>query len=234
MRNHPSFGTVLPVALILAALLAASAASADEVQLAGLRLGQHSLKVLKVYGQPDCIITGADGPGTVSNGASPGAAGQVAAPHDFPDWAYPVTITMTSKETMWCYHRGDVALGVVLDRDGFVVALGVSGKRCDWVRTALGEPLRTIKLGDSMQRIIDRYGYPMTTSVESGSGFSRDIQLHYGYGQNITFTCRDMKVNRIYIWEAQPRGTGPVRLPSPADQTDRAFPAPAVTVTPAQ
>jgi hypothetical protein len=232
MRNQPSLRSVLPVALIMTALLVAAAASADEVQLAGIRLGQHSLKVLQAYGQPDCIISGADGPGTISNGASPGAAGTIAAPHDFPDWAYPVTVQMTTKETQWCYHRGDVALGVVLDRDGYVVALAVSGKRCDWVRTALGEPLRTIKLGDSLQRTMDRYGFPTTTSVEPGSGFSRDIQLHYGYGQNITFTCRDMRVNRIYIWEAQLRGTGPVRLPSPADETHHGFP-PSVVVTPA-
>lgn len=226
MRTRPALSAVLTTTLAAVLVLAACSAWCEEIQLAGIRLGQHSLKVLQAYGQPNCIITGVNGPGTISNGASLGAGGQVATQRDFPDWASPLTIPMTTKENMWCYQRGGVVLGVVLDRDGYVVGLAVGGEKCDWARTAMGEPLRTVKLGDSLQRVIDRYGYPQTTSVEPGSGFSRDITLHYGYGQNVDFTCRNMKVNRIYIWEAQLRGTGPVRLPSRIENKTESFPSP--------
>lgn len=131
-----------------------------------------------------------------------------------PDWANVVQISMTTKETMWCYRRGDTALGFVLDRDGYVVAITAGGKQCAWVRTALAEPKRTVKLGDTYKKVIDRYGFPMDTSTTPGSGYSRDVTLHYGYDNNIDFTLRDMKVRRIYIWESQLRRPEAVRLPS--------------------
>jgi len=260
----------LRLTIALAALALCVTASAVEVQLAGVRLGQHSLHVFQVYGQPDCIILGADGPGGISTGGggTPGAAAAAAGPSagepsagpsggaegigasggegappgaegaaptpsfggastagggapsgtrfarsvDVPDWASVVRTPMTTKETMWCYRRGDVSLAFILDRDGYVVAILIAGKRCDWARTALGEPKRAVKLGDSFKTVIDRYGYPSQSGP--GGGFSRDVTLNYGYDNNVEFWLTDMKVSRIFIWEAQVRAPAPLRLPA--------------------
>lgn len=263
-------------------VLSVSGAWAIEVQLAGIRLGQHAHNVLQVYGQPDTVIMGETGPGSISTGvgaapaAAPqagegfggaeaaegpgmgagampgmglgmglpglgmpgiggeqmpgamptdtpgaqatgaGAPGRFARHRDIPAWAAPVQVSMTESETMWAYRRGDVALAFILDRDGYVVGIAVGGKRADWVRTALGEPKRTVKLGDRFETVIERYGHPTATDLlGGGAGFSRDVTLSYTYGNNIQFILRDMRVRRIYIHEAQMRGTAPVRLPGP-------------------
>jgi hypothetical protein len=265
------------VTIVVSALALCVTASAVEVQLAGIRLGQHSLHILQVYGQPDCVILGSTGPGAISTGGGggaaaaagpsagappegpagggegmaaagpagsppgipsggPGPSGGEGAPAtaafggaptagggapsgtrfarsvDVPDWASVLRTPMTTKETMWCYRRGDVSLAFILDRDGYVVGILVAGKRCDWARTALGEPHRSVKLGDSFKTVIDRYGYP--ASGGPASGFSRDVTLNYGYDNNIEFWFTDMKVSRIFIWEAQVRAPAPLRLPA--------------------
>jgi hypothetical protein len=331
MRHHQMPLVAVTTALVVAALLgSALATSADEIQLAGIRLGQHSLHLLRIYGQPECVIAGAEGAGSVDTavsgggggggaqggpgggggmgpgagmgggmgagagmgpggggaartggagggpggpgggmgmgmgpgggggmgmgagaggaslgaqlggagreggrtGAPGGAAGGAAAAgggggagvtavryarhQDIPEWAAAlITPAMTTKETKWCYRRDNCVVGFVLDRDGYVVAITLAGKKCDWARTAMSEPLRSIKLGDSLQKVINRYGYPQTTNNMGGAtGFSRDVDLHYGYGQNVTFQLRDMKVVAITIWEVQLRPVAPVRLPS--------------------
>ena len=271
--------------LVLLTAAGLSGAWAHEVQLAGIRLGQHAHNVLQVYGQPDTVIMGETGPGSISTGVAvaagapqtgpgfgggpaaegpgmgagmgmpgmgagmglpglgmPGMAGgqmpgaqqptegapgaqatgvtgaatRFAQHRDIPAWAHPVQVPIIETETMWCYRRGDVALAFILDRDGYVVGIAIGGKRADWARTALGEPKRTIKLGDRFETVIERYGHPTATDLMSvGAGFSRDINLSYTYGNNIQFALRDMRVRRIYIHEAQMRGTAPVRLPGP-------------------
>lgn len=269
MRASGLLTHYLRLTIPLAALALCVTASAVEVQLAGIRLGQHSLHVFQVYGQPDCVILGANGPGGISTGgggiagaaaaaagpsagapaeapggaegmgasagegAPPGAEGAAAQPsfggaptagggapagtrfarsENVPDWASVVRTPMTTKETMWCYRRGDVSLAFILDRDGYVVGILVAGKRCDWARTALGEPRRTVKLGDSFKTVIDRYGFPASSGP--GAGFSRDVTLNYGYDNNIEFWLTDMRVSRIFIWEAQVRAPAPLRLPA--------------------
>ncbi|NSW57730.1 MAG: hypothetical protein HPY44_17095 [Armatimonadetes bacterium] len=287
---------------VLVATLTCTVALANEIQLAGVRLGQHAHNVMQVYGQPDCVILGSTGPGSVGlgaaaagggaasgqaggttadvlnpaiqQGAEVGAAAGAAAgsemgfaaaleagrigdigrmtqagadmgaqigaqagatvaaaratgalggtrgsrrfadDFDLQTWAEPVHTQMTTKEQMWCYWRKGVALAFVLDRDGYVVKIAVSGKKADWIRTAMGEPKRTIKLGDDFQKVVERYGYPESVNNLSGDGFSRDVRLHFGYANNITFTLREMKVVGIEIWETDLRGTAPVRLPA--------------------
>jgi len=309
-RCRISLLALFAVAALTVTVLNVAPVCADEVQLAGIRLGQHALNVLQVYGQPQAVIHGSEGPGSITSysaggggaggagagaggemgpgagpgagmpgmggapggggpegfgaglagimgaltggagmpgmgggpgggesrgggpgmpggGAGPGAQGagagagrggpqatRFAQARQLPDWASPAQVEMRTNETMWLYRRGNVALSFVLDRDGYVVSIAAGGKKCDWVRTALGEPVRTVKLGDSFQRVIDRYGYPAETSVEPGDGFSQDTTLHYGEMQNITFTLRDMKVRRIHIWEVDLRPAAPVRVPA--------------------
>jgi hypothetical protein len=292
--------------LVAGALLVLSAVtvSANEIQLAGIRLGQHALHVMEVYGQPEGVVKGSGGatlaggtgaaaptaaapgageagvgsaePGSGApeaggpegaagdvGGAAPGApsapgaegvpgmAGAAAAGAgagaagggggavggaptgplpffrtDCPDWAAPVWVPLMAEETLYVYRRGAVVLGVVLDRDGYVIAVAVAGRKCDWARTAMGEPKRSIKLGDDYTRVIQRYGYPETTSTYARNDRSfvsrlspaavnaafggianatRDLILHYGYNDNVEFLMRDMKVVRIHIWEPDMR-----------------------------
>ena len=295
MPKPSHFKISVTVAFVAVLALLTVFASATEVQLAGVRLGAHYSAVVKAWGQPDSVIIGADGPGSVGFGGGgaatatagptaagpgggmpgmmgggmggpggamrPGGAGGVmpgmmgagggpggpggamrpggAAGGGMPgmmgaggggapaaaggsshsgsgtygaeatnvDWGSVSQVQLTSKETRWCYGRSGVSLVVVLDRDGFVTAVAVGGKNCSWARTALGEPLRTIKLGDSFKRVIERYGYPQDTTVLPGASFSHDSVLHFGYNQNVDFTLRDMKVRQIYIWEAEIRST---------------------------
>lgn len=321
-RCRISLLALFAVAALTVIVTGITPACASESQLAGIRLGQHALNVFQVYGQPDTVVLGSEGPGSITSysggggaaaggmGAGPGGAGGPGGPggapgggpegfgaaaaaaaggggasglggliggllgggmgggmpggggpggpgamggmagpggaggpgggpgagggpgggagaggggpqatrfaqaRQLPDWASPATVEVQAKETMWLYRRGDVVLNFILDRDGYVVAIAVGGKKCDWIRTALNEPGRAIKLGDSFKKVVDRYGYPEETTVEPGEGFSQDTTLHYGYGQNITFTLRDMKVRRIYIWEVELRPEAPVRLPA--------------------
>jgi hypothetical protein len=49
------------VTIFAVLLLAVSLAGAKEQQLAGIRLGQHAINLIEVYGQPDGIVSGAGG-----------------------------------------------------------------------------------------------------------------------------------------------------------------------------
>ena len=77
MAGLPKARGALTLSLcILLAMVAVGAAQAWEVQLAGIRLGQHAVNVLDVYGEPDGIQThgGADFAGA---GAAPAGAGEM-------------------------------------------------------------------------------------------------------------------------------------------------------------
>ncbi len=302
-----SRAAVLVCAVIL---LSTTATSADEIQLAGIRLGHHALDLMRVYGQPDGVYKGAfagrgaggqaagagagggmaggeagppgggpgmgmggpgmggemgamaeagntagmmmgalggllggmAGGGQPTAGASPQAGsstlgawssagdapgGRPPSPtgfrwNDSPDWADPVNISLQPEETQWVYRRGAVVVGFVLDRDGYVVAIAVAGIKCDWARTAMWDKKRSVKLGDSYDTVIKRYGYPTRTQAydridrpwptsQPGLGVggignaSRDMILQYTEGNNIMFLVQDMKVVRIHIWEPEAR-----------------------------
>lgn len=275
MRLHRLCALSVMTALAACAMLVpAGDAGAKEVQLAGIRLGQHAIHVMQVYGQPDGAVKGGaaapaaaaglqagmeageaampggmpggmpgampgagmpaampGGPAAGEMGAMPGAGpgaeqqvtgaaavgawpgpsggGPGAAPPGpnpfpspgMPDWAHPVWVPMMPEEALWVYRRGPVVLGFVFDRDGYVVSIAVAGEKCDWARTAMGDPHRQIKLGDDYRRVVSRYGYPAHTrtynrvdrtwastlsldAVRAGFGgignASRDLILHYG------------------------------------------------------
>jgi hypothetical protein len=304
MRNRHLSVLRGPVAMcLLLALGVVASVSANEIQLAGIRLGQHVMHVMQVYGQPNGIVKGSGG-GTVSGAAAaaaaagqPGPAGQLGgapgaegvagegsqgagepgaegaggatppaggptataavggagsgggsvggAPigprpffrSDCPDWAAPVWVPMTAEESLYVYRRGAVVLGVVVDRDGYVNAIAVAGLTCDWARTALWDPHRSVKLGDDYRRVIERYGYPdqaqsyaradrsfasmrSLDAVDAAFGgignATRDLILHYGEGNNVEFLMRDMKVVRIHIWEPDMRPPAPRAGAAPA------------------
>jgi hypothetical protein len=228
-------------------------ASAREVQLAGIRLGDHAIHLLDIYGQPDGIVTGVGeelaaaqapmmmegaGPAMMGppdggmglfgdfpgEGEMPGAGGVGGAggTQPFPMWALPVWVTLEAHDVEWIYQKGPVVLGFVLDRDGFVKVIAVAAEDCNYARTALWKPHRYVKLGDSYQRVLYRYGFPDeqlsfswnspgsasvgggTISVSFGQTsrtFSRDAILRYHESSNIAFTLHNFKVTRIHIWE---------------------------------
>jgi hypothetical protein len=291
----------------VAILAAAGPLSAEEIQLAGIRLGQHVNRLLDVWGPPDGIVVGEGpevaapsqaqmpagaaapplasapgaGPGAMAGPgvplppggagpmmgpagpeamglgpgpmpmAGPGGAGPMGGPPGvgpmgapgggagpgmpgpamgalggaaagaapFPIWALPVWVTMRPGEVEWVYQRGPVVMGFVLDRDGYVTCIAVAGWECGWARSALWQPHRYIKLGDSLSRVIYRYGYPDSVETYTASGpsvgqnsitvtfgqvsrqFSRDCILRYEERNNIAFTLHDFKVVRIHIWQ---------------------------------
>jgi hypothetical protein len=283
------------IAAVAIAILAGTPAFAREVQLAGIRLGDHAVNLLDIYGQPDGIALGAgeelaaaqapaaaagagpdmfgppggglpgdlgglmgdllgpmpgmgggaamagppgadiaalpEGgpggfPGEGGAGAAPGgggaAAGGAVAAAPFPTWALPVWVTLRSHEVEWIYRKDAVVIGFVLDRDGFVRVIAVAAEECGYARTALWQPHRYIKLGDSFKRVIYRYGYPDeqigfswsspgSASIGGGSvtvtfgqvsrTYSRDMMLRYTEDNNVSFTLHNMVVTRIHIWE---------------------------------
>ena len=303
LRRLRALSPVAVVACCITVLIAATA-SANEIQLAGIRLGQHALNLFQVYGQPDGIVEGQSEALTPAAGAGAGAGGAQAGPQggmeggmgggipgvgtademagmgpggtagmmmgmvqgllgggqaapqqaagaapaaggaaggrppspnpffrsSIPDWASPVWVRLWADETLWVYRRGAVVLGFVLDRDGYIVAICVAGEKCDWARTAMWDPKRTVKLGDNFRTVINRYGYPTRTDVYNrvdrtwasnfppstvDSAFGgiqhayRDLILHYGHNDNIEFLLRDMEVIRIHIWEPEARPPEP-------------------------
>ena len=303
---------IRPAVIILCICLVAGYALADEVQLAGIRLNQHAINLLDVWGQPDGIVVGEGpeqaptgpqmapgapvmgapgaapgampgmemGPGApvmgpmgpmgpagpgMMPGAMPGAGEMPAGPEamgpmgmeagampggpagpegmmgpeamagmgamggagavtggavaPFPIWALPVWVTLKPGEVEWIYQRGPVVMGFVIDKGGYVTCIAVAGYECNWARTALWRPHRYIKLGDSLKRVLYRYGYPdeIETFTASGPGvgqnsitvtfnqvtrtYSRDCILRYTEDNNIAFTLHDFKVVRIHIWK---------------------------------
>ena len=279
------------IAAVAIAVLAGSPVCAREVQLAGIRLGDHAINLLDIYGQPDGIVLGAGeelaaaqapaggagadmmvappgggllgglgglmdllgpmpgmgggppmagppgadiaagpegGPGGFpgGGGAAPSggaaAAGGAVAAAPFPTWALPVWVTLRSREVEWIYRKDAVVVGFVLDRDGFVRVIAVAAEECGYARTALWQPHRYVKLGDSFKRVIYRYGYPDeqigfswsgpgSASIGGGSvtvtfgqvsrTYSRDMMLRYTEDNNVSFTLHNMVVTRIHIWE---------------------------------
>ena len=282
------------IAAVVIPVLVGTPALAPEVQLAGIRLGDHAVNLLDIYGQPDGIVLGAgeelaaaqapaggmgagagpdmfgppggglmgglmgdllgpmpgmgggppmagppgadiaagpEGgpggfPGEAGLGAPPGAGGAAAgggiAAAPFPTWAQAVWVTLRSREVEWIYRKDAVVMGFVLDRDGFVRVIAVAAEECGYARTALWQPHRYIKLGDSFKRVIYRYGYPDeqigfswsspgSASIGGGSvtvtfgqvsrTYSRDVMLRYDEDSNVSFTLHNMVVTRIHIWE---------------------------------
>lgn len=137
-------------------------------------------------------------------------------------WALPVWVTLGAHEVEWIYQRGPVVLGFVVDRDGFIKVIAVAAEDCNFARTALWKPHRYVKLGDSYQRVLYRYGYPdeqlafswtSPGSASVGGGtisvsfnqvsrtFTRDAILRYTENNNIAFTLHNFRVTRIHIWE---------------------------------
>lgn len=157
--------------------------------------------------------------GPAAMGAPGGMAAVAGAAAPFPIWALPVWVTLRPGEVEWIYQRGPVVMGFVLDSGGYITCIAVAGYKCDWARTALWRPHRYVKLGDTLKRVLYRYGYPDEIETYTASGpsvgqnsitvtfnqvsrtYSRDCILRYTEDNNIAFTLHDFKVVRIHIWK---------------------------------
>jgi len=106
---------------------------------------------------------------------------------------------LRGNQSIWVYKRDDAALGFIIDGDGTVVGIVVAGTKFDAARTALGNPFKTIMLGDTLQRVLSRYGWP--DEIRSTGGLlSKDVELRYHKRSNIVFTLHDYRVTRIFIF----------------------------------
>ena len=72
MPLHRSYLACLALSVIMLVGVGAGSAGAWEVQLAGMRLGQHAVNLLDIYGEPMGIVTG-DGEEFASGGSAIGS-----------------------------------------------------------------------------------------------------------------------------------------------------------------
>ncbi len=149
-------------------------------------------------------------PGVMGGGAGGGAgAGAVTAvpqPGELA-WAIPVWIQIQPNQHLWLYKRGEAALSFLVTGDGIVAAIAVAGRQFDQARTALGDPFKTVKLGDDLQRVLLRYGTPdeivgfnLQTLQPTPAMMTRNVVLRYHRSSNIEFTLLNYKVVRIFIF----------------------------------
>ncbi|MFQ6130701.1 MAG: hypothetical protein ACE5R4_01555 [Armatimonadota bacterium] len=182
-------------------------------------------------GMGSMMGAGMGGPSEAGPGAmgAAGATGNVP-PLGIPMWALPLWVDLGEFEVEWIYDKSDqgFVLGFVFDEDGYVTVISLAGEKCDFARTAMWRPHRTVKLGDSFQHVIYRYGYPDESitfdsqmspaslwytgnvqvtftwgpnDVAVDNVFSRDCILRYTERNNVAFTFHEMKLTRINIWE---------------------------------
>ncbi len=181
-------------------------------QLAGAPMGRPMMPMAGVpFGEMPGGIPGMEAGGMPGAPMMPGAgtAGAVAI---FPQpselaWAVPVFVSLQPNQSLWLYKKGDAALSFLVDEGNRVAAITVAGRRFDAARTALGDPFKTIKLGDDFQRVLLRYGHPdeligfnAQTLQPTGGYMTRNMVLRYHRSSNVEFTVLDYKVVRIFIF----------------------------------
>jgi len=158
-----------------------------------------------------------------ASGAMPGvgsesAAGTTVVAPTFPHpeelaWVIPPFVQLDTNEVYFVYRRQGAHLNFLMELTGTegrkefrVVAITVAGRRYDGARTAKGDPFKSIKLGDDLQRVLLRYGQPdeifyynpLTLQVVNTP--TRNLILRYHRSSNIEFTTLENKVVRIFIF----------------------------------
>jgi len=122
-------------------------------------------------------------------------------------WAISVFIQPQQNQRLWLYRREQAVMGF-LEQDGIVIAIAVAGDYFPYARTALGDPFRSIQLGDDLQRVLLRYGPPdsaylvgqMQPIQPTAVGIFSMISLRYTDSSNIEFLVVNNKVKRIFIF----------------------------------
>lgn len=151
----------------------------------------------------------------VGAGGTAGATGVTPTfprPEELP-WAIPPFVQLDMNEIYFVYRRPNAHLNFLMELLGVggrnemrVVAITVAGRRYDGARTAKGDPFKSIKLGDDLQRVLLRYGQPdeivyynpFTLQVVNTP--TRNLILRYHRSSNIEFTLFENRVVRIFIF----------------------------------
>jgi hypothetical protein len=155
-------------------------------------------------------------PGTGAGGAAgtTGVAPTFPHPEELP-WVIPPFVKLNTNEFhfVYCRHRQGAHLNFLVKltetegrKEFRVVAITVAGRRYDGAQTAKGDPFKSIKLGDDLQRVLLRYGLPdeivyynpLTLQVVNTP--TRNLILRYHLTRNIEFTILGDKVVRIFIF----------------------------------
>ncbi len=139
----------------------------------------------------------------------PGMAGTTVPTVPTPEfaWAIPVFIRPQQNQRLWLYKREQAALSF-LEQDGIVVAIAVAGEKFPYAKTALGDPFKSIELGDDLQRVLLRYGPPdeatpvglMSPIQTTAVGIYNMVSLRYHKRSNVEFLVVNNKIRRIFIF----------------------------------
>ena len=166
---------LLPISLAMAMLyVSACAASAAELQLAGIRLGRSALTVIQKYGNPSEIRVGAQAnvqgqpgmeaqPMPMLGGPVPGmsaAEGPMMGPMDMGMGPMPGQQAKPKgpPEVVWIYRfPKNKTLEFIISPDGRVMQIAAYGVEWPGIGTALG-----IRLGDTYRDVILKYGFPQS------------------------------------------------------------------------
>ncbi|MFA0766963.1 MAG: hypothetical protein OXFUSZZB_000291, partial [Candidatus Fervidibacter sp.] len=129
-------------------------------------------------------------------------------------WVFPPFVQVGRNEVFFVYKRGAANLCFLVElmedpRSGArmeVIGISVAGERFDGARTAMGDPFKSIKLGDEMGRVLLRYGQPdeivyfNPVNLQIVSTPTGNVILRYHKSSNIEFTVYNGRVVRIFIF----------------------------------
>jgi hypothetical protein len=196
----------------------------SEFLIPGRRLTKEDIEVIKKAARAESKrreeITRRIYGGLMPGGGSKGAAGTTEVAPTFPHpedlaWVIPPFVQLDTNMAyfVYCHHRQGAHLNFLMKLTGTegrkefrVVAITVAGRRYDGAQTAKGDPFKSIKLGDDLQRVLLRYGLPdeivyynpLTLQVVNTP--TRNLILRYHLTRNIEFTILGDKVVRIFIF----------------------------------
>lgn len=128
---------------------------------------------------------GMGGPGGGGGGPGGGQQAQgLSAGGPAPAWALAAWVAVDENHCEWLYYRSTYTMGFVVDRLGFIDQIVVAGTQCPIAATQLNDPQHRIRLGDDVQRVLLRYGYPddIETYVSSGGGGGGGLPAGAGGG----------------------------------------------------
>lgn len=169
-------------------------------------------------GGPPMEEMGGAGAGPMVPGMGVGGTAGTAAAPTFPrpeelPWVIPPFVLPDTNEIYFVYRRPGAHLNFLMElrevrgqNEMRVAAITIAGRRYDGARTAKGDPFKSIKLGDDLQRVLVRYGQPdeivyynpLTLQIVNTP--TRNLILRYHRSNNVEFTLLENKVVRILIF----------------------------------
>ncbi|MFA0732018.1 MAG: hypothetical protein LKKZDAJK_000117 [Candidatus Fervidibacter sp.] len=190
-------------------------------QLAGSPIGRPSMPSMPGMA-PGGMPPGMAGemPGMPGMPGAPGMPGTSGAATGMPPrlwdlaWVFPPFVRVEQNEVYFVYKRGIANLCFLVELVGSpqggarmeVVGISVAGERFDGARTAMGDPFKSIKLGDEVRRVFLRYGQPdeivyfNPVNLQTVPTPTGNVILRYHKSSNIEFAVLNDRVVRIFIF----------------------------------